>query len=163
MAEEAAPKKKKGCLGLIVKSTLGLTAAGIVLAILGTIQTSGQIRGCNEGKAGDCESLLASLIVDEDFDLDQITNEEYKPKFVAKVEAAKEAAAERKAKAGMADALVQAMAACEKSLKAAMKDPDSFTVHNRDFTTLQVEYSATNSFGGRIRNVMDCRSGKNLR
>ena len=80
MAEEAAPKKKKGCLGLIVKSTLGLTAAGILLTILGTMQTEGQIRGCNEGKTGDCEALLElDLIVDDEFDLDQITNEEYKP------------------------------------------------------------------------------------
>ena len=164
MAEEAAPKKKKGCLGLIVKTSLGLTAAGILLAILSTMHTAGQIKGCNEGKAEDCESLLArDFIVDEDFDLDQITNEEYKPKFVAQVEAAKKAAAERKAEAGMANALVQAMAACQNSLKAAMKDPDSFQVHNRDFATLQIEYSATNSFGGRIRNVMDCRTGKNLR
>ena len=125
------------------------------------MQTEGQIKGCNEGKAGDCEALLErDLLVDDEFDLDRITNEEYKSKFVAKVEAFKKAAADRKAKAGLRDALVQAMAACEKSLKAAMKDPDSFTVHNRDFTTLQVEYSATNSFGGRIRSLLDCKTGK---
>ena len=63
----------------------------------------------------------------------------------------------------MQDVLIHAMAACEKTLKAAIKDPDSFTVQNRDLTTLQVEYSATNFFGGRICNVMDCRTGTNLR
>ena len=164
MTDEAAPKKKRGCLGLIVKASLGLTAVGVALTVVGAMITGGEIKGCNEGKSDDCESLLSKdYIVDEDFDLDQITNEEFKPKFVKQVEVAKKAEAERKAKAGMADALVQAMAACQNSLKAAMKDPDSFQVHNRDFATLQIEYSATNSFGGRIRNVMDCRTGKNLR
>ena len=164
MTDEAAAKKKKGCLGLILKWTLGFTAFGIVAVIVSEVMTGAQISGCNDGKAEDCQALLDDgFTVDEDFDLDRITNEEFKPKFVAQVEAAKKEEAERKAKAGMADALVQAMAACQNSLKAAMKDPDSFQVHNRDFATLQIEYSATNSFGGRIRNVMDCKTGQNLR
>ena len=160
MAEEAAPKKKRGCLGLVVKGLVALTALGIVGTIWAEMEKGGQIKGCNEGKADDCKALLDnSFVVDEDFDLDQITNEAFKPKFTAQVEAAKKAAANRAA----GNPLVKAMAACENSLKAVMKDPDSFKVHNRNFETLQIEYSATNSFGGRIRNVMDCRTGKNLR
>ena len=160
MTDEAAAKKKKGCLGLILKWTLGFTAFGIVAVIVSEVMTGAQISGCNDGKAEDCQSLLEDKVtVDEDFDVSRITNEEFKPKFVAQVEAAKKAAARRKA----GNPLVKAMAACQNSLKAAMKDPDSFQVHNRDFATLQIEYSATNSFGGRIRNVMDCRTGKNLR
>ena len=88
---------------------------------------------------------------------------------MAKVQAYKKAAADRKAKAGLQDALVQAMAACEKSLKVTIKDLGSFKVHNRNFETLQIEYSVrelpranTNSIGGRIRNVMDCKTGENL-
>ena len=163
MTNEATPKKK-GCLGLIVKSLIGFTAFGVVLGVVGQMMIGGQIKGCNDGKAADCEALLESdYPVEAEFDTDRITNKEFKSKFVAKVEAAKKEVADREAKAGAVNALVEAMAVCENSLKAAMKDPDSFVVHNRDFETLQIEYSATNSYGGRLRNVIDCKTGKNLR
>lgn len=185
MTDEATPKKKRGCLKIFLWAGGGLVGLFVVLAIVSTFYVQGLKGGCNSGKAEDCEKLLEGSLVDEDFDLDQITNEEYKPKFAAKVETAKKtatakaeaakkaaaakaeadkkAAEAKEAEARIVDALVQAMAACEKSLKAAMKDPDSFKVHNRDFATLQIEYSATNSFGARIRNVIDCRTGQNLR
>ncbi|WP_115081050.1 hypothetical protein [Synechococcus sp. N32] len=164
MKDDTAPKKKKVLLGLIVKGAIGLLSFGIAMGILVTIKTAMEIKGCNEGKSEDCDALLKSeYTVDEDFDPDQITNEEYKPKFVAKVEAAKKAEAEREAYEEMFSAQTQAMSACRRALKAAMKDPDSFRVLNSDYANLLIEYSATNSFGGRIRNVMDCKTGKNLR
>ena len=55
------------------------------------------------------------------------------------------------------------MASCVASLKSSLKDPSSLQIHNRYPAALQIEYSATNSFGGRIRNVMDCKTGRNLR
>ena len=170
MAEEAAAKKKKDFLALVGKAFIAISSAGITFTILGKVPTGGEIEGCNNGKAKDCESLLErnSLLYDG-FDISRITNEEYISRFAEKFEAAKKAEEERLAMAEARKALEQAMAACEKSLKATIKDLGSFKVHNRNFETLQIEYSIrelpranTNSFGGRIRNVMDCKTGGNL-
>ena len=171
MAEEAAAKKKKDFLALVGKAFIAVSSAGITFAILGKVPTGGEIEGCNDGKAKDCEALLErnSLLYDG-FDISRITNEEYISRFAEKFEAAKKAEEERLAMAEARKALEQAMAACEKSLKATIKDLGSFKVHNRNFETLQIEYSIrelpranTNSFGGRIRNVMDCKTEENLR
>ena len=171
MAEEAAAKKKKDFLALVGKAFIAISSAGITFAILGKVPTGGEIEGCNDGKAKDCEALLErnSLLYDG-FDISRITNEEYISRFAEKFEAAKKAEEERIAMAEARKALEQAMAACEKSLKATIKDLGSFKVHNRNFETLQIEYSVrelpranTNSFGGRIRNVMDCKTGEKLR
>ncbi|QNI65703.1 hypothetical protein SynA1544_02787 [Synechococcus sp. A15-44] len=43
-----------------------------------------------------------------------------------------------------------------------MRDPDSLKVIKRDRVNLLIEYSATNGFGGRVRNVMNCETLKNL-
>ena len=44
-----------------------------------------QIHDFNSGQADDCERLLADdLRVNEDFELEQITNKEYRSKFAAK-------------------------------------------------------------------------------
>ena len=171
MAEEAATKKKKDFLALVGKAFIAISSAGITFAILGKVPTGGEIEGCNDGKAKDCEALLErnSLLYDG-FDISRITNEEYISRFAEKFEAAKKAEEERIAMAEARKALEQAMVECEKSLKATIKDLGNFKVHNRNFETLQIEYSVrelpranTNSFGGRIRNVMDCKTGENLR
>ena len=171
MAEEAAAKKKKDFLALVGKAFIAISSAGITFAILGKVPTGGEIEGCNDGKAKDCEALLErnSLLYDG-FDISRITNEEYISRFAEKFEAAKKAEEERIAMAEARKALEQAMAACEKSLKATIKDLGNFKIHNRNFETLQIEYSVrelpranTNSFGGRIRNVMECKTGETLR
>ena len=171
MAEEAAAKKKREFLALAGRAFIAITSAGITFAILGKLPTGGDIEGCNDGKAKDCEALLErNPLLYDGFDISRITNEEYISRFAEKFEAAKKAEEERIAMAEARKALEQAMAACEKSLKATIKDLGSFKVHNRNFETLQIEYSVrelpranTNSFGGRIRNVMDCKTGENLR
>ena len=171
MAGEAAAKKKKDFLALVGKAFIAISSAGITFAILGKVPTGGEIEGCNDGKAKDCEALLErnSLLYDG-FDISRITNEEYISRFAEKFEAAKKAEEERIAMAEARKALEQAMAACEKSLKATIKDLGNFKIHNRNFETLQIEYSVrelpranTNSFGGRIRNVMECKTGETLR
>ena len=170
MAGEAAAKKKKDFLALVGKAFIAISSAGITFAILGKVPTGGEIEGCNDGKAKDCEALLErNSLLYEGFDISRITNEEYISRFAEKFEAARKAEEERIAMAEAHKALEQAMAACEKSLKATIKDLGSFKVHNRNFETLQIEYSVrelpranTNSFGGRIRNVMDCKTGENL-
>ena len=171
MAGEAAAKKKKDFLALVGKAFIAISSAGITFAILGKVPTGGEIEGCNDGKAKDCEALLErNSLFYEGFDIARITNEEYISRFAEKFEAARKAEEERIAMAEARKALEQAMAACEKSLKATIKDLGSFKAHNRNFETLQIEYSVrelpranTNSFGGRIRNVMDCKTGENLR
>ena len=171
MTEEAAANKKRDFLALVGMAFIAITSAGITFAILGKVPTGGEIQGCNDGKAKDCEELLESnLLLDDGFDIARITNEEYISRFATKFGDAKKAEEERIAMAEARKALEQAMAACEKALKATMKDLGSFKIHNRNFETLQIEYSIrvlpradTNSFGGRIRNVMDCKTGKNLR
>ena len=171
MAEKASAKKKKDFLALVGKAFIAISSAGITFAILGKVPTGGEIEGCNDGKAKDCEALLErNSLLYEGFDISRITNEEYISRFAEKFEAAKKAEEERIAMAEARKALEQAMAACEKSLKATIKDLGSFKVHNRVFENLQIEYSIrelpranTNSFGGRIRNVMDCKTGENLR
>ena len=170
MAGEAAAKKKKDFLALVGKAFIAISSAGITFAILGKVPTGGEIEGCNDGKAKDCEALLErNSLLYEGFDISRITNEEYISRFAEKFEAARKAEEERIAMAEARKALEQAMAACEKSLKATIQDLGSFKVHNRNFETLQIEYSVrelpranTNSFGGRIRNVMDCKTGENL-
>ena len=170
MAGEAAAKKKKDFLALVGKAFIAISSAGITFAILGKVPTGGEIEGCNDGKAKDCEALLErNSLLYEGFDISRITNEEYISRFAEKFEAAKKAEEERIAMAEARKVLEQAMAACEKSLNATIKDMGSFKVHNRNFETLQIEYSVrelpranTNSFGGRIRNVMDCKTGANL-
>ena len=170
MAGEAAAKKKKDFLALVGKAFIAISSAGITFAILGKVPTGGEIEGCNDGKAKDCEALLErNSLLYEGFDISRITNEEYISRFAEKFEAARKAEEERIAMAEARKALEQAMTACEKSLKATIKDLGSFKVHNRNFETLQIEYSVrelpranTNSFGGRIRNVMDCKTGENL-
>ena len=170
MAEEAAAKKKKNFLALVGKAFIAISSAGITFMILGKVPTGGDIESCNDGKVKDCEALLErnSLLYDG-FDISRITNEEYISRFAEKFEAAKKAEEERIAIAKARKALEQAMTACEKSLKATIKDLGRFKIQNRNFETLQIEYSIrelpranTNSFGGRIRNVMDCKTGKNL-
>ena len=171
MAGEAAAKKKKDFLALVGKAFIAISSAGITFAILGKVPTGGEIEGCNDGKAKDCEALLErNSLLYEGFDISRITNEEYISRFAEKFEAARKAEEERIAMAEARKALEQAMAACEKSLKATIKDLGSFKVHNRNFETLQIEYSVrelpranTNSFGGRIRNMMDCKTVENLR
>ena len=170
MAGEAAAKKKKDFLALVGKAFIAISSAGITFAILGKVPTGGEIEGCNDGKAKDCEALLKrNSLLYEGFDISRITNEEYISRFAEKFEAARKAEEERIAMAEARKALEQAMSACEKSLKATITDLGSFKVHNRNFETLQIEYSVrelpranTNSFGGRIRNVMDCKTGENL-
>ena len=92
MAEEAAAKKKKDFLALVGKAFIAISSAGITFAILGKVPTGGEIEGCNDGKAKDCEALLErNSLLYEGFDISRITNEEYISRFAEKFEAARKA------------------------------------------------------------------------
>lgn len=164
MAEE---QSSKGGLMLWGKRWVKLVGALLVLGVFAAIFDScmqeNLSKGCNEGKAEDCEELLNSASLTSLFDPETITNKDYKPKFVAKVKEKKAEAKERKERAALREINESLMVDCQYQLKRAMKDPDSFKVHNRDYENLRIEYSATNSFNARIRNVFDCKTGKSLR
>ena len=51
-------------------------------------------------------------------------------------------------------------ARCRVTLKNRLKDPDSFKQHDygRFMKTGVIEYSATNSFGARLRSTFDCKA-----
>lgn len=156
-AKPEKPKKKKngclvGCLG-----TFGVfVVLGIIVAILGQIMEGGLIDACNRGKAESCEELLDDAGSYSSYiqDTSKITNKAYKPKFDAKKKELNKPSA--------SDVLTGIMLNCQKSLKASLTDPDSLKIISRDFNSLRIEYSATNAFGGRVRNVVDCKTGKVL-
>ena len=145
----------------------GAPLVGILIGAMHFVQ-KGQIDACNKGEAKVCETLLKNRA---EVDPDLITNEEYKPQFVQKRD---ELAAERQRKEDQkaakkryyeeldAKRAVQSalMSSCEASLKSSLKDPSSLQIHNRYPGSLQIEYSATNSFGGRIRSILDCKTGQ---
>ena len=145
----------------------GAPLVGLLIGAMHFVQ-KGQIDACNKGEAKVCETLLKNRA---EVDPDLITNEEYKPQFVQKRD---ELAAKQQAKEDLKAAQKQAreeletklavqsalMSSCEASLKSSLKDPGSLQIHNRYPGSLQIEYSATNSFGGRIRSLLDCKTGK---
>lgn len=55
------------------------------------------------------------------------------------------------------------MTTCRMALKEAMKDPSSFKVNN---STRRggglIDYTATNGFGGPVRNTFQCTTGQNI-
>ena len=142
-------KKKKGCLPGCLITLLGFIVLGAIIGIVEESKTDDAIRGCNDGKADSC----AELLNDSSFkDYDKITNKDFAGKF-----AAKQAEAKRQS------AKYARLYICEKALKESLKDPDSLRILNKDRDNLLIEYSATNTYGGRVRNVLDCNTGKNLR
>jgi len=57
----------------------------VVVVINDSSLATSQIHDFNSGQADDCERLLADdLRINEDFELEQITNKEYRSKFAAK-------------------------------------------------------------------------------
>lgn len=146
----AADKKGNGCS----TGCLWLVGAFFLLAVIGGVitgfedeQRSNQLKRCNEGISADCQSLLD----DSDFEDDQsVTNEAFKQRFV-----------DRKKRRDEANARATRFFMCERAIKESLRDPDSFKVLKRDRVNLLIEYTATNGFGGPVRNVMDCETMRN--
>ena len=67
---------------------LGIWCTDSLEAVVGIKNSSlatSQIRECNSGRADEYERLFTDdLRVNEDFELEQITNKEYRSKFAAK-------------------------------------------------------------------------------
>lgn len=135
-----------GCFGC-----LGTLFVLVVIGMIGSqCQKSEQlskITDCNSGAATACEALAE----DSTFDAyDSITNPDFRKRFQ-----------EKKQKAAQVSANASRLAACETVLKATLKDPDSLKVLDRDYENVTITYTATNGFGGRVKNMIDCKSGKN--
>ena len=150
-------KKKGGCL----PGCLGAFAVFIVLGVIGAVvnefEEDGKINACNNGKAEACNELLQEAEKSDSYieDTSLIKNKDFKPRFDAKKK-------ELEAKAIKSSSTALAIVTCKNALRASLKDPDSLKILNTDRTNLMIEYSATNAFGGRIRNVVDCKTGKVL-
>ena len=52
--------------------------------------------------------------------------------------------------------LLDARVACYNDIRRTLKDPSSLQIHNRGDDSRTIVYSATNSFGGRIRDTYYC-------
>ena len=52
--------------------------------------------------------------------------------------------------------LMDARIACYNDIRSGLKDPSSLQIHNRGDDSRTIVYSATNSFGGRIRDTYYC-------
>ena len=51
--------------------------------------------------------------------------------------------------------------ACQKQVKAVLKDPDSIKVLDWNDKTRTITYSATNTYGGRVKDSHTCYSSSN--
>jgi len=124
------------------------------LAALGSIWTHNNIYQlvdeCNDGSMKACKEIEN----DYDYTLDdedvqsRLTN----PYLVDKINKLNEKLNEENRR-------YSAMGRCKRYLKANMKDPDSFKVLNSasaQFNTGIIQYSATNSFGGRVQDSYKC-------
>ena len=60
---------------------------------------------------------------------------------------------------------IEILVTCKRLIKANLKDPDSFKIINNLETQVRtgiVEYTATNSFGGRVRDAITCFNPKDF-
>jgi hypothetical protein len=145
--ESSKNKSKIGCLPGCLITFVTLIFIGAIGSQCEKSEQLTRITNCNTGSAEACEALLG----DSDFEeFDSITNSTYKSRFQDKKRAAEQASAN-----------ANRLSACETVLKATLKDPDSLKIIDRDYANVTITYSATNSFGGRIKNVIDCNTGKN--
>ncbi len=151
-------KIKKAQIPLITV-VVALIGTGIYGFISNDIKQNKLVKQCNDGKIESCDEvpeLKYGLLTNEKWindnrhgktrDLRLKRNEEFykdtkptpKPKKIKKID------------------LVRF---CEKLIKENLKDPDSYkriTSRDRQEATGIIEYTATNSFGGRVRESFTC-------
>ena len=126
------------------------------------------IKACNAGNVEECQGI-AELHGTDYIEADRITNPAYTEalKSIAVAEAKAKAEAAAKAKASKWEPTpgnVRRLArACEDRIIPALKDPHSFRRLGEgmsDLTdnnvTVWVDYTATNGFGGRVRDSHSC-------
>ena len=88
----------------------------------------------------------------------QIILTKWQEKIDASVERAKNSSANNRKKIGI-------LVTCKRLIKENLKDPDSLKIINNLETQIRtgiVEYTATNSFGGRVRESATCFNPKDF-
>jgi len=139
-----------------------IAAAGFALltvaAVAGRNITTAQVEACNAGDTKACGEL-----VDTTYAHDEITNPDFKTILAAhELRAANEAKKAAKWQPTPYNVSMLALA-CENTIKPVLKDPNSF--HRLDEgmsdltdnnVTVWVSYTATNTFGGRVKDSHSC-------
>lgn len=141
-------EKNSGCLAPLVVLLLFVLVPAFIGTIVNQSQEAERIKKCNEGKTVECEALIN----DSSFSsYKEITNKQYAKRFVEREE--------REAEEGQK---AMQLILCEEALKDSLKDPESLKVLTKDRENMLIEYTATNGFGGRVRDFLDCKTGKSL-
>ena len=129
-----------------------------VAAVAGRNVITAQVEACNAGDTKACGELVEVTSAH-----DEITNPDFQTILAAhELRAANEAKKANKWQPTSYNVSILAVA-CENQIKPALKDPRSFRRLDEgmsDLTdskvTVFVNYTATNSFGGRIKNTHSC-------
>ena len=156
-----ADEKKKDERKFYKKKRYILSVGFVLLCafalVSGSNTTNKLIEECNEGKNEKCDDLLENWpsYVESESDQAKITN----PYLTEKFNKLNEAKAKKARRSEEIKESVAKMNACKTVLKMSLKDPDSYKELNSledQFRFGIIEYSATNSFGGRIRQQFNC-------
>lgn len=164
--EEANKRQDKGSSKNIVLGIGGALVALLVIMVscmenMESEATKQRVKACNNSSTYEynCEKLLK----DDDFEQESsITNPAYVDQF--KEKKLKRTAQQRAAdtKRAQQSAEISAIIACRNSLKRRLKDPDSLKILGENRKLGLINYSATNSFGGRLQNTFNCQTLENL-
>ena len=110
----------------------------------------------SENYPGESEKLKIEWLKDDitkkQYDTIERLAEKWQEKINASVERAKNSSANNRKKIGI-------LVTCKRLIKENLKDPDSLKIINNLETQIRtgiVEYTATNSFGGRVRESATC-------
>jgi hypothetical protein len=139
------------------------------LGTLGAILIHFDIKSCNSGDVKACESIAKTHGTDFSFK-DEIKHRSYwkamakqtKLENDARIAKEKREAEANRFKPDRYNVMMLASSCAEKHIKPMLKDPYSFREiqhgYNMGATTIDVtvEYTATNGFGGRVRNNHTC-------
>ena len=152
--EEKKLKKKRFILA-------GVFVAVVIAVFIGEKMKNDIIKKCNDGSIEACKEIENEweYIYDDKEGRSKITNPYFTDKFKRLNEIEDKAKAQKARESQEIKESVAKMNACKTVLKMSLKDPDSYKELNSledQFRFGIIEYSATNSFGGRIRQQFNC-------
>tara|TARA_Y100001978_G_C23589235_1_gene382999 strand:- start:145 stop:666 length:522 start_codon:yes stop_codon:yes gene_type:complete len=146
----------------------GLILSVLAFGIYGAKMGDELIEKCNKGSIEACKEIESEweYLYDNKKSRSKITNPYFTDKF-KKLDKMEEYAEKKKAEekarkekeSAEREQRIDKMNACKTVLKMSLKDPDSYKELNSledQFRFGIIEYSATNSFGGRIRQQFNC-------
>ena len=161
----------------------GLFAAFTGIAVVANVSVNNTVADCNAGQKTACETVVEHYdsawdeITNKEYlpiiAAKVVAQEKEAEAKEAQAKADAKAESEAKAKAQKARAIAEAkitridaidyLVDCDlRQIKPFLKDPDSYKQYSWDFKEtneelyISVDYSATNSFGGRVRSTKVC-------